>query len=70
MIVATNVLFIFGNQADHSKQGILIEGEGSVRLTSLYYLRSAAFDIANIIYFLTKQATLMRRSIIMSLPYP
>jgi hypothetical protein len=30
--------------------------------------RSAAFDIANIIYFFTKQATLMRRSTVLNLP--
>jgi hypothetical protein len=35
-------------------------------LTSLDKL--AAFDIANIIYFFTKQVTLMRRSTIISLP--
>jgi hypothetical protein len=37
------------------RQGILTEGEGSVQLTSLYLLvKSAGFDIANIINFFTK----------------
>ncbi len=31
-------------------------------------LRSAAFDNANIVYFFTKQATIMRRSTVLSLP--
>ncbi len=31
-------------------------------------LRSAALDTTNIIYFFTKQATLMRRSTMLSLP--
>ncbi len=36
---------------------------------STNWFRSAAFDNANIIhFFFTKQATLMRRSIVMSLP--
>ncbi len=33
-----------------------------------HQFRSAALDIPNIIYFYTKQATLMRRSTIVSLP--
>jgi hypothetical protein len=33
-----------------------------------YKPRSAAFYNANIVYFITKQATLIRRSIILSLP--
>ncbi len=32
------------------------------------WFKSAAFDIANIIYFLTKQDTLMRWSTVLSLP--
>jgi hypothetical protein len=32
------------------------------------YFRSAAFDVANITYFFTKQASLMRRSTLLSLP--
>ncbi len=45
------------------KAGTLTDGEGSVQLTS------AAFDIENIIYFFTKQATLIRRSTELSLPF-
>ena len=33
-------------------------------------LRATSFDIANIIYFFTKQANLMRRSTILSVPPP
>jgi hypothetical protein len=37
-----------------SEQGNLTEGEGSVQLTSLYYLiRLAAIDIEHIVYFFT-----------------
>jgi len=40
----------------------ILKGESSVKLTSLTIeLRLAAFVIANIIYFSTKQASLMDR---------
>jgi hypothetical protein len=49
-------------------RGTLTEGEGSVQLTSLYYLfRLASFEIEHIIYFFTKHASLMRRSTAQSL---
>ncbi len=45
--------------------GTLTEDEeGSVQFTSLYEL-----NIENTIYFSTKQATLMRRSTVLSLPF-
>jgi len=47
-------------------QGSPTEGAGSVQLTSLYWL--APFLIENIICVFTKQATLMRRSTVLSLP--
>ncbi len=41
---------------------------GSVKFTPCNnWFRSAAFDIANIIYFLAKRVTLMRRSTVLSL---
>ena len=50
-------------------QGSLTKGKGSVQLTSLYQLvQISCFYFKNIIYFFTKQATLMRRSIVLSLP--
>ncbi len=51
-------------------QGTLTEGGGSVQLTSLYtnWFRYDPFNIANIIYCLTKQFTLMRRSTVLSPP--
>jgi hypothetical protein len=43
------------------KHGTLVEGEGIVQLTSLYkQVRSAAFNLVNIIYIFTKQAALKR----------
>ncbi len=53
-------------------QGILSEGEGSVSTVDLLVLTSVylpAFDYANIIYFFTKLAVLMRRSKVLSLPF-
>ncbi len=47
------------------KQGILT---GSVQLTSLNQFRSAHFKIKNIIFLFTKQATLMRKSTVLSFP--
>jgi hypothetical protein len=49
--------------------GTLTEEEDSVQLTSLYYLclDQLFFDTANKIYFFTKQASLMRRSIVLNL---
>jgi hypothetical protein len=48
---------------------MLTEREDSEQLTSKYQLvSSAAFNNENITYFFTKQATLMRRSIVLSLP--
>ncbi len=50
-------------------QGSLTEGEGSVQLTSLYELvyMSSFYIKNNVNVFLTKQATLMRRSAALSL---
>ncbi len=48
------------------RQGTLTEKEGSVQLIS--YIISAAFDNVNIINLLTKQATFMKRSTVLSLP--
>ncbi len=53
------------NQTSYLSQGTPTQVEGSVPLTSMS--GSAAFDIANNIYFSKKQATLMRRSTILSL---
>jgi hypothetical protein len=50
-----------------SNQGSLTEGEGLVELTSLYLIRSAPFALKIMFIFLTKQATLMRRSAVLSL---
>ncbi len=49
------------------RQETLTEGKGSVQLTSLF--RSAASDITNNNYFLAKQASFMRRSTVLSLPF-
>ncbi len=44
-------------------QGTLTEGDGSVRLTSFYkFLDQLIFIVKMLSYFVTKQATLMRRS--------
>jgi hypothetical protein len=48
-------------------QGSLTEVRGRLSTVDLLVL-SAVFDIVNIIYFLTKQATLMRRSTVLSFP--
>jgi len=48
-------------------QGKPFQREGSIQLNSLYEL--AAFDIANSIYFFTKQVNLIRRSNVPSLPF-
>ncbi len=61
-------------------QGSLTEGKSSVRLTSLYKIAyiwphctnlsiPPAFVISNIIYFFTKQVSLMRRSTVLSLSH-
>ncbi len=47
-------------------QGSLTEYGDSVQLTSLY--KTASFSIENVIYLFTKQATLMRRSSVLSHP--
>ncbi len=52
-----------------SGQGILTKREGSVQLTSCKnYFRSAHFYIENIIFVVTKQAVLLRRSTVLILP--
>ncbi len=51
-------------------QGTLTEVEGSVQSTSLTWSdQLVTLDYANIIYFFTKQANLMRRSMVPSLPF-
>jgi hypothetical protein len=50
-------------------QGSLTEGEGSVWLTSLYQLvQINSFFIEMLFTFFTKQATLIRRSTVLSFP--
>jgi hypothetical protein len=50
-------------------QGTLAKGEGSVQLTLvLTSLDRAAFENESITYFLTKRASLMRRSTVLNLP--
>jgi hypothetical protein len=48
-------------------QGNLTYGEGSEQLTSSYQIRPAHFYIENTKYLFTKQATLIRRSTVLSL---
>jgi hypothetical protein len=53
-----------------TKQGILTEGKAQYSCHPCpNYFRLPAFDSANIIFCLTEQAILMRRSIVLSLPF-
>jgi len=53
-----------------SHQRILTEGEASLRFTSCTNkLRSPAFHTETILYFFAKQPILIRRSIVLSLPF-
>ncbi len=64
-----NKPFLIKNQRKVGRQGTLTEGEGSVQLSPCTILfRTSAFDIASIIYILTKQPTLERRSTVLNLP--
>jgi hypothetical protein len=66
-VLSLPLQFVFPDKCS-KLQGSLTEGENSVQLTFLYQLvKISCFCIANIIYSLTKQATLMRRSIVLSL---
>jgi hypothetical protein len=63
----------FGNGKPSSllgyfNQGSPTEGEGSVQLTSLYSLDQLLFILKILLTSFTKQATLMRRSTVRSLP--
>jgi hypothetical protein len=49
-------------------QGILTEGKAQYDWPPCTKFRSSHFDIENIIYLFTKQANLVRRSTVLSLP--
>jgi hypothetical protein len=50
-------------------QGTLIKWKARyIRPPCTRYITSTSFDNANIIYFFTKQVSLMRRSTVLSLP--
>ncbi len=59
---------ILCNFCRNLKQGTLTEGEGLVQLTSLYKTFKISCFNTTFFYFFTKQATLMRRSTVLSLP--
>ncbi len=65
-----NISFPISPSALKFSQGTLTKGDGSVQLTSFVPTKfiSAAFAIENPFHLFLKQATLMRRSTVLSLP--
>ncbi len=69
MVKLNSIADLTSNKRQGWKQGSLTEGEGSLQLTSLYQLVEQFLFIVKILFtFFTKQATLIRRSTVLSLP--